>query len=117
MKELNLNNYRMIRDADALISDYSSIAYSFLLLNRPIGFVLSDLSSYKLGLVVDNPDEFIVGPKIYTFEDFISFCSDVVNGRDAFEAKRKKVIDWLYEDCDGNSCARLADFMGLERPK
>ena len=115
MKELGLNNYRMIRDADALISDYSSIAYSFLLLNRPIGFVLSDLSSYKLGLAVDNPDDFIVGHKIYTFEDFIGFCSDVINGRDTFEEKRKQVIEWLYEDCDGNSCARLADFMGLER--
>ena len=73
VKKLNLDNTRLMKYTDALVSDYSSVAFQYLLLNRPIGFILSDLDSYKLGFSVSNIDEFLVGHKIYTYNDFISF--------------------------------------------
>lgn len=115
VKELGVDNYRLIKDADAVISDYSSIIYSFLLLDRPMGFVLSDLKDYKLGLCVDDPEKFLCGPKIYNFEDFFGFLTDVCNGRDAYAEHRRELIPWIYDYQDGNNCQRLAAFMGLEK--
>lgn len=115
VKQLGVENYRLIKDADAMISDYSSIMYSFLLLDRPMGFVLSDLKDYKLGLCVDDPEKYLSGPKIYTFEDFFAFLTDVCNGKDAYAAHRRELTEWLYTHRDGNACQRLAAFMGLEK--
>lgn len=113
MKELQLDNYRLLKDFDALISDYSSIAYSFILLDRPVAFVLSDYNSYKLGFSVDNPEDFLVGEKIFTLEDLMRFCEDVINEKDQYKDKRENICEWLYDDCDGNSCERLADFLKI----
>lgn len=113
MKEYGLDNYRLLKDVDALISDYSSIMYSYLLLNRPMGFVLSDLKEYKLGLVVDNVDDFITGEKIFDFNDLLEFIADVNNGKDEYEKKRKDIMKWLYDNIDGNSCERICASLNL----
>lgn len=38
--------YSIIGKCDALISDFSSVVYDFMALDRPIGYVLTDLNSY-----------------------------------------------------------------------
>lgn len=115
IKELGVDNYRLLKDADALISDYSSSAYSFLHLNRPLAFVLSDLKDYKLGLSVDNPEDFLVGHRVYTFDDFFGFLEDVCNGQDEYRVRREELAAWIYKHQDGNSCARIVQLMGLEK--
>ena len=37
---------RILGKADALISDYSSAAIDYLILDRPIGFLLKDVEEY-----------------------------------------------------------------------
>lgn len=113
MKKYGLDNYKLLKDVDALISDYSSIMYSYLLLNRPMGFVLSDLKEYKLGLVTDNAEDFIAGDKIFDFNGLLNFITDVSKGKDEYEKKRKDIMRWLYDDIDGNSCARICAVLNL----
>ena len=115
VKELGVDNYRLIKSADALISDYSSIAYSYLLLNRPMAFVLSDLKDYKLGFAMPDPERYLVGEKIYTFDQFFAFLKDVRDGNDTFKAEREALGKWLFEQHDGNSCQRIAEMMGLQK--
>lgn len=115
IKEFKIDNYRLLKSADALISDYSSVAYDYLLLNRPLAFVLTDINEYKVGLVVDNPTDYMPGHLIHTVDDLFSFIKDIVQNVDIYEKERIKLINWLYQYKDGNSCARLADFMGLEK--
>jgi CDP-glycerol glycerophosphotransferase (TagB/SpsB family) len=115
VKELGVDNYRLIKSADALISDYSSIAYSYLLLNRPMAFVLSDLKDYKLGLSVEDPEPYLAGQKIFTFDDMLKFLKDVIEGRDEYVEKRHALQDYLFDHRDGNAARRLAEFMGLEQ--
>lgn len=39
--------YSLLRAADALITDYSSVYFDFMMLDRPIGFTVDDIVEYK----------------------------------------------------------------------
>lgn len=113
VKRYGIDNYSMMASVDAMISDYSSAAYVFLHADKPIGIMLGDLNEYKLGLIVDNPEEYIPGQKIFTINDFFKFITDVANGNDPYKAKRRDVFNKIYEYHDGYSCERLAEFMKI----
>lgn len=114
VKNKNIDNYRLLPCTDAMISDYSGVAYEYLKLDKPIAYVLEDMKDYKLGFVVEDINSLLAGPKIYRFEDLLGFVDDVVSGNDKYENKRHQVRDFIYKYCDGNSCQRIADFMGLK---
>ena len=118
-KACGVDNYRLMRCCDAMISDFSSAPYSFLLLNRPIAFDFSDLASYKLGFNVDKSEieEFTPGEKIYTLDDLIRFVGSVVNEEDRFHEQRSSFLKKAYEYQDGNASRRLAAFLGLTEDK
>lgn len=113
VKSKNIDNYRLLPCTDALISDYSGIAYEYLQLNKPIAYVLSDMKEYKLGFVVEDIDSLLAGPKIFNYDDLIDFISKVVNNKDEYKKTRLNVKNFIYKYNDGNSCKRIADFMGL----
>ena len=113
MKKLDLDNSRLMKCADAFISDYSSAAYQYLLLDRPLAFVLSDIKEYKLGFSTDNIEKFLPGEHIYSFEEFISFIDNVIHGKDEYRQQRLELLKFLYKYQDGDSCKRLVKFMKL----
>ena len=112
-KRLGVDNYRLMRCCDAMISDYSSAPYSFLLLNRPIAFDFSDLQHYKIGLAVDNLEDFTPGAVIYSVEELMRFLQNVCSGNDEYRDERTRVLNNLYEYQDGDSSYRLALHLGL----
>ena len=114
VKELGIDTYELMAEADALLSDYSSAAYSFILKNKPIGFVLADLADYKLGFSVDNFEKFLPGDKIYTAAEFNLFIENVLTEKDDMKQTREEFLAWLYEFCDDKASERLAKFMKLE---
>lgn len=113
IKKYGVSNAQIMKDADALISDYSSVAYDYMHLDRPVGFTMDDAKEYKLGFIVKDPMELIGGQVINNKQDFLSFISDVINGRDIYKDKRHEVFDKIFEFKDGNSCQRLAEFLNL----
>ena len=116
IKEVGIDTYELMSVADALISDYSASSYSYMLKNRPIGFVLSDLNDYKLGFSVPNMEDFLPGNKIYQLTDLINFIKYAVD-EDPYRYEREKLLDYLYEYQDGNACKRLAEFLNLKKEK
>ncbi|MDD6808019.1 MAG: CDP-glycerol glycerophosphotransferase family protein [Oscillospiraceae bacterium] len=113
VRRLEVDNYKLMREVDALISDYSAAAYEFLLLNRPIGYDFSDLAYYNHGLCVENVEDYIAGPIINDYNQFIEFIESVLFESDNFEHKRKELMKKLYDPCDGHCCERIAKFMDL----
>lgn len=113
VKKKNIDNYRLMKDVDALISDYSSAAYDFLHLNRPLAFTIDDLNEYKLGLISDNPDEFICGEVIKNYNEFIKFINDVLENKDPYIEERRTVFNKVFKYHDGKSSERLVEFMNL----
>lgn len=115
VKELNIDNYNLIKSSDALISDYSGAAYDYLQLDRPIGYVLDDIKEYKIGFVVDDIHKLIAGEEIYTVKDLYKFIDDVSNNNDLYKERRKKIRDFIYSHHDGKSCERLIELLGMKK--
>ena len=113
VKILGINTYQLLKETDALISDYSSISYDYLMLNRPIAYIFSDLAEYKNGLVSDAPEELMAGPIINNFTELLDFIDSVASSTDEYKGKRAELRSRIFEFCDGNSAKRLVDFMGL----
>lgn len=113
VKKLDIDIYRLLKDADALVSDYSSVAYSFILLDRPIAFVLYDAEEMHYGMCVDNPEFFLVGSRIYTTDDLFKFFKEVKEGRDEYREERHRLCSWLHEYQDGLSCERIVKFLKM----
>ena len=113
VKKLNVDNYRLMKCTDALISDYSGAAYDYLQLNKPIAYVLDDMNEYKIGFVVDDIHKLIAGQEIYNIEDMMKFIKDVSDENDIYKDKREEIKNYIYEFNDGNSCERLAKLLKL----
>ena len=113
VKKLKIDNYALMKCADALISDYSGAAYEYLQLDRPIGYVLDDVNDYVAGFVVEDIHTLIAGAEIYNFEQLESFIVDVISENDSFKERREKIRNYIYEYHDANSSKRLAELLGL----
>ncbi len=105
-KEFDL--YEQLKQTDALITDYSSVFYDYLLLDKPIAFTEDDEEQYasNRGFAVDDPDAFKPGRRIRTKEDLLRFLSDTAEGIDEFKEKRKQINDLSNQYQDGNNCER-----------
>ena len=115
IKELEIDNYNLIKCSDALISDYSGAVYDYLQLDKPIGYVLDDIKEYKLGFVVDDIHELIAGHEIYNINDLYKFIDDVSNNCDKFKERRKEIRNYIYIHHDGNASKRLIELLGIEK--
>lgn len=113
VKELKIDNYRLMASVDALISDYSSAAYDFLHCNKPIAYMHDDEKDYKLGYIVKDPHTMMAGDEIFTYDELIMYINNVINGIDLYKDKRKELLERLFKFQDGGSCKRLAEFLKL----
>lgn len=116
-KKLNIDNYKLMKCADALISDYSGTAFEYLQLDRPIGYVLDDMNDYLPGFVVNDIHTLIAGAEIYNYNQLESFIVDIVKENDPFMKKREKIRNFIYDFHDANSSKRLAELLGLQKIK
>jgi CDP-glycerol glycerophosphotransferase (TagB/SpsB family) len=71
----NCQLYSLLGKIDILLTDFSSIYIDYLLLNRPIGFVVDDLSEYSnsRGFIFDHPEKYMPGKKISTLDELKDF--------------------------------------------
>jgi CDP-glycerol glycerophosphotransferase len=108
----------VLGDLDFIITDYSSICYDFLLLNRPMMFIPYDLEEYmsKRGLIVDHYDFWTPGPKLSSMKEFYDYVQLYVHGKpDPYEERRielNKVINSFQTD---NSTSRILHVMKVRR--
>lgn len=113
IKKMGIDTYDLLREADALISDYSSVSFDYLLMDRPIAYVLSDYEEYKLGFAVDNPKDFMPGDYIYNIDDLLAFIARVSNGEDIHRKERNILCKKIHKYRDGKSCERIVKYLGL----
>ncbi len=99
----------------ALISDYSSAAVDFLLLDRPMAFTLEDVEAYEQsrGFVLKPILDWIPGEKIVSFKEFKNFIQSVVKGEDTGKEIRHRLTRRLHDFHDDQSCRRILDALGL----
>jgi CDP-glycerol glycerophosphotransferase len=71
--------YQLIGHSDALVSDISSVWVDYLMLDRPIGFLMPDLEELKerRGLNVENLEDLLPGMRIDSAEGAAAFLAGV----------------------------------------
>lgn len=108
--------YEFIHYADALVSDYSSVAIDYLLMDKPIGFTLDDYDAYteSRGWVFDDPLEYMPGHHMYNMEDFEKFILDVKSEEDVYKEKREIIRKQTHNQCD-NYCQRVLDYFKITK--
>lgn len=115
IKEKNINLYKLMNETDALITDYSSVYFDYLLLDKPIAFVLDDIKEFKIKFLYDNVLDWMAGDKIYDYDGLEIFIENLFTGQDDFKEQRKKIRDISNEYQDGKNCERVIKFiMSLE---
>lgn len=107
--------YRFMKQCDAMISDYSSIYYDFMLLDRPVGFTEDDLNDYagKRGFSVD-VDKFRPGHKMRNLDDLFKFIKDLAENKDDYKLERQQLNTLVNEDMEGNFCQKVLKIAGIE---
>ena len=113
--EQDIQINELLADADALISDYSSAAVDYLLLDRPMAFTLDDVKEYEdsRGFVFDNIREWLPGMEIYSFEDFCAFITSVVENQDITAKKRRNLKEKMHKFSDDQSCRRIIEMLNI----
>lgn len=112
-KDIQLNN--VLHYADALLTDFSGVFIDYLNLNRPIGFLLSDLEEYtsNRGFLFENPLDFMPGKKIFYEKDFYEFCEDISKGCDDSVNERIRLRSVYNDYADNSNSKRLAKYLGM----
>lgn len=107
--------YTLAAQSDALITDYSSIFFDYLLLNRPIGFTEDDIEEYgnNRGFMFDTPEDYKPGMKICNYEDLCNFIHSVAYDNDTYFEERKRVNQLVNDFREGGYCKRLLEFLEI----
>ena len=120
--ELNENLYKMssqsdlhviLKYMDAMITDYSSVYFDFLLLNKPIIYYVPDLEEYqeKCRGFYEPYENLTAGIKVRTESELINAMQDVLNNVDNYEDDRARLREQIFKYQDGNNCERVINWI------
>lgn len=102
----------MLLDCDILITDYSSVYFDFLLLDRPIIYIPYDLNQYEVerGLLFDF-DEVTCGDKVLTQKEFIESLKGNIENPAKDSEIRAAIRNRFHQYTDGKASERLFNFI------
>lgn len=98
--------------ADILITDYSSIFFDYLILDRPIIFYAPDYDKYTKdrGYYLEYselPGEIVIGDESL----YEKVCKSLFNEDEEIRDKRKRFYDEYMEACDGFATERVIEYI------
>lgn len=100
--------YEILNSADMLITDYSSVYFDYLLLDRPIIFIHNDLEAYRhnTGFLLEPVDYWTPGTKGNTIEEIIT---QIQNNwiEDIYREERKTIKKIVHKFEDSSACERI----------
>lgn len=109
----NRCTYEYLNAADLLISDYSSVYFDYLLLDRPILFTDQDIDDYAAnrGIMLEPLDLWRPGAVVHTLNDLLSEIKEAIDGKDLYQEARARTRSLVHHYADGHSTQRLLDFI------
>lgn len=106
----DLDVYTVLSGADVLISDFSSVIFDFLVLDRPIIYYLPDYDDFLAGSRSLNfrIEDIGVGPMCRDFEALLAAMAETRSNA-APDARQAEIRDRFHTYQDGQSSARVLD--------
>lgn len=104
--------YDLLPQTGILISDYSSIVFDFMLLDRPIVYYTPDVNEFLSSSRALNfhPREIAVGPMCESFPELLTAIENIIqSGAADFDGKRKDVFPRLHGFRDGRASERVLE--------
>lgn len=107
--ENDLDFYEIVNAADILITDYSSIYFDYLLLDRPIVFTPLDFEEYEKnrGFLLEPLDFWLPGPKCKNFNELKMEIEKSLTDGEYYKKERKIIRDIVHRYKDANSSKRV----------
>jgi CDP-glycerol glycerophosphotransferase (TagB/SpsB family) len=103
---------------DVLLTDYSSVFYDFLFLDRPTIFLPYDLAEYSTSPGFYRPfDEMIAGPQPTTQADFLRELDWALTSPEHAAAERRRVIALIHTHRDAGSTDRMLAVIAQTVPR
>ncbi|CCH49303.1 putative Glycosyl/glycerophosphate transferase [Pseudodesulfovibrio piezophilus C1TLV30] len=102
--------FDFMRSTDVLITDFSSIYFDFLLLDRPVIFTPFDIkemeSTRKFRF---DYNEITPGPQAHDWPETLRHLDQILNGADEFSESRQRVCRRFNHHGDNNRCSRVVN--------
>ena len=113
-KNFKVELYELLPLTSGLISDFSSVAVDYLLLEKPLAYVVKDLKNYEKtrGFVFDDPLIYMPGYHVYTLDHLSAFIFDVAQGVDKYQKLREEKMPLMHNKTD-NYSKRIVDYFNL----
>ncbi|MBR19615.1 MAG: hypothetical protein CMA64_05670 [Euryarchaeota archaeon] len=107
--------HQLFKQADILVTDYSSAYIDWLILDRPVIFSPYDLQNYTLknGLLEDYT-ELVPSPICHTSTELFSSLSEALENPSAHAIQRELMKQKYLGDLGGNACERILEIMTQE---
>ena len=107
-----LTIYDILPSVDILVTDYSSVYFDYLLLNRPIVFYAPDLEAYEKsrGFILTPYERWTPGDKASTVEELIAALKEAIDKPDKWKKEREWIRDIMFEYQDGESSERIVRY-------
>lgn len=109
LKEADIDFYEILGAADLLVTDYSSVYFDFLLLDKPIIFYVKDYEKYKKsrGLLLEPFDFWTPGPKVASVIELKKEIRECLENKNYFKDERDQICKLVHFFTDFNSSERV----------
>lgn len=112
-----LDPYTLLGTAECLITDYSSVVYDYMLLDRPIIFTIDDLENFKSvrGFIEDDYMSFFAGACVDSYESLIVELKKALAhiDQDVYDSLRLKRNQCINQYQDFAFCERVFRSLGI----
>lgn len=107
--------YEYLNAADVLITDYSSVYFDYLLLDRPIVFTDKDVELYgaRRGIILEPLAFWRPGAVVHTMELLERELISVLSGNDSYQEARKTLLPLVHRYQDSRSTKRLFQMLNM----
>jgi CDP-glycerol glycerophosphotransferase (TagB/SpsB family) len=104
------DSHEFLTEIDILITDYSSIFFDFLFLDRPIIFFTPDYSTYEnIRGVHSNYENVIAGPRVNNSNELLRCIESIISDLDEYRYRRQEIQHQFFEYMDGNASKRIVE--------
>jgi len=104
------DGYPLLKEADLLITDYSSIYMDFLHTGKPVVYFTYDYEQYVVGHreIQFDYEQMTPGPKARSYPQLEKWLRHfLIEGQDDYEPRRREILTLAFQHQDGDACRRL----------